>query len=144
MNWSYSSTEHPQFMRYFEQDRQSRTKVFNPFAYSFEQIQSHLITEEESDFRAYSRLSKFEILHFLGWWEQKYKLNDSDREAVYAMNLLNDQMYSGKFWKNAGIQSRNNPKIQWFKERSSILMPEFRLYLQEPKNSESTFLHRRY
>lgn len=131
-------------MRYFHEDRQMRKGTFDPFQYSFEQIESHLVSEEESDYRSYNRLSRFEILHFLKWWEEKYKLNNADLEAVYAMNLLDDQMYSGKFWRKASLQSKNNLKIQWFKEHNAILLPEFRLYLQYPKNSESTFLHRRY
>lgn len=145
--WAPQKEDIPHFLKvYYDNQKKTPTqkaRVFDPFRYSFEKIKSHLVEKSESDYRTYTRIQKPEIIQFLAWWEKKYFLIDSDLEAIYAQNLVDDQIYPGKFWANSSRRTRNDLRLQWFKEHNDMIMPEYQLYLGLMRSARSSFIHRR-
>lgn len=155
LTFTYAADEIPLFLQQFYDNRQieepkkhildrkpAEKRPFDPFAYSFLQVKSHLVSREENDYRVVGRMSSSDIVHFLSWWEQKYLLLEADLETIYGSNHTENQMYPGKFWKGLSPQARNRLRCQWFKEHNEILLPELHLYLKSYKGVGSNFMFR--
>lgn len=151
----HAEEEIPLFLKQFYKNRKAESpkrhildkekpakRPFDPFAYSFAQVKSHLVSREENDYRLIGRMSSSDIIHFLSWWEHKYLLLDADLEAIYGSNHAENQMYPGKFWRGLNVLTRNRLKCQWFKEHNEILLPELQLYLKSHKGRGSNFMRR--